>query len=216
MRRKRGFTIIELIIAVTVTALLVAVALPRYNGFLRQQEFNASAQGLVICLQTAQREAASPTYLGAATPSIRFTGALVEEVGSGDLRCTVTYYTATTTADKLADGTATPVYSKTSTQLANISLFSATAKSSAGNIIVYGTDSNTMVTSVYFGALEQGTPIVFRACSDLAHGCGGLAPPDLTFGKGLSLSLALTYPTSTEIIQTVTMEKTGLPIQLSK
>lgn len=210
MQRKRGFTIIELIITIGITALLVAVALPRYNGFLRQQEFNASAQGLVICLQTAQREAASPTDVGAATNNVRFTGATMEEIGN-DLKCTVTYYSADTTAYKLANGIAVPIYSKASTLFTGVSLSTATAESSAGDITVNDTASASMLVSVYFGTLERGIPIVFRACS---AGCESLAPPSLQFGSGISLVLNLSNPFS-EVTQRVTMEKIGLPIQLS-
>ncbi|MEI6477995.1 MAG: prepilin-type N-terminal cleavage/methylation domain-containing protein [bacterium] len=60
LRRPTGFTLIELIIAAAISVAVLMVAVPRYNGFIRQQEFAGSAQDIVDCIQYAQRTAAAP------------------------------------------------------------------------------------------------------------------------------------------------------------
>jgi prepilin-type N-terminal cleavage/methylation domain-containing protein len=43
---KRGFTIIELIVAMSLVILLVAIGLPRYNDLSRKTEFGDGSQKL--------------------------------------------------------------------------------------------------------------------------------------------------------------------------
>lgn len=84
MKRKRGFTLIELMIAVAVIALLAAIALPSYQREMRKAR-RAEAQRIIGEIRMAQERwrADQPTY-GALTD--------VGNPGTGN-----TYYTFTVT-----------------------------------------------------------------------------------------------------------------------
>ena len=60
MRREAGFTIIELVIAVAVAAIIMGVGVSRYSAFNAQQSFNNSVQKIAGCIQQAQQYAVSP------------------------------------------------------------------------------------------------------------------------------------------------------------
>jgi prepilin-type N-terminal cleavage/methylation domain-containing protein len=72
MNLKGGFTIIELVIATAIVALLIAVGLPRFTTVNQKQQFVGSAQKIAECIQAAQTAAAAP-----AGGSIRYTSATV-------------------------------------------------------------------------------------------------------------------------------------------
>ena len=59
--KKAAFTLIELIIAVTIIILLVAIGLPRFNDFNLRQDIASSAQKLASCIQQAQQNALAPS-----------------------------------------------------------------------------------------------------------------------------------------------------------
>jgi general secretion pathway protein G len=87
--RKKGFTIIELLIVIAVIAILVGIALPRFRG-MREEGLIAQAKGEMRTLQTALESyyihngayptalsnltSATPNVIGAALPADPFNG----------------------------------------------------------------------------------------------------------------------------------------------
>lgn len=69
MKRQRGFTLIELMIAIAVLAVILTTAVPAMGRFLEQQRLTAKANGLVGHLQFARGKAISHNTLVAACPS---------------------------------------------------------------------------------------------------------------------------------------------------
>ena len=65
----QGFTIIELMIAIAVLAVILTTAVPAMGRFLEQQRLTAAANGLVAHLQFARGQAISRNTLVAACPS---------------------------------------------------------------------------------------------------------------------------------------------------
>ena len=89
MLRKRGFTILELLIVIAVISILVGIALPRFRG-MREEGLIAQAKGELRTLQTAVEsyyihngsypstfpddiEGATPNIIGATAPTDPFT-----------------------------------------------------------------------------------------------------------------------------------------------
>ena len=57
MSGKRGFTLIELMVAIAITAILLTVALPSFEVTLNSNRLTSSANEFVTALQTARMEA---------------------------------------------------------------------------------------------------------------------------------------------------------------
>lgn len=56
--RPRGFTIVELLVALAVAAVMLAMALPAFNGFVAQRDITSRVNDLVLSLNYARSEAA--------------------------------------------------------------------------------------------------------------------------------------------------------------
>jgi type IV pilus assembly protein PilE len=115
-RRVRGFTLIELMIAVAVIAIIAAVALPTYNSAMRKSR-RADAIAALSAVQMAQERwrANNPAYTGELTaaatatppglglPSSQINGALytvtVENVGASSYTAVATAVSGTSQAD---------------------------------------------------------------------------------------------------------------------
>lgn len=69
MRPKQGFTIIEMMVAIAVLAVILTTAVPALGSFLEQQRLTAGANHLVSHLQFARGQAISRNTLVAACPS---------------------------------------------------------------------------------------------------------------------------------------------------
>ena len=57
MQKMKGFTLIELIITITVLAILTTIAVPSFNSLLNRQKLNASARELMSKLVEARTQA---------------------------------------------------------------------------------------------------------------------------------------------------------------
>lgn len=57
MQKMKGFTLIELIITITVLAILATIAVPSFNSLLNRQKLNASARELMSKLVEARTQA---------------------------------------------------------------------------------------------------------------------------------------------------------------
>lgn len=56
-REAAGFTLVELLVAVAIMAIIASIALPSFGNMLRRSRLTASANELVAALQTARMEA---------------------------------------------------------------------------------------------------------------------------------------------------------------
>jgi type IV fimbrial biogenesis protein FimT len=57
--RTRGFTLIELMVALAIAALLLLIGLPSFTTFLRNSEIRSTSESLLNGLKAAQAEAAN-------------------------------------------------------------------------------------------------------------------------------------------------------------
>ncbi|BAN46666.1 type IV pilin protein [Metapseudomonas resinovorans] len=70
-RQMRGFTLIELMIAVVVVAILASIAYPAYQGYLRRNACEAAKASLTGLANAMERfRAQQGTYVGAATNGV--------------------------------------------------------------------------------------------------------------------------------------------------
>ncbi|HET6907016.1 MAG TPA: GspH/FimT family pseudopilin [Rhodanobacteraceae bacterium] len=74
LARTRGFTLVELMITITVAAILAAIALPSFRDFLRRNAVTAQANQVLASLQYARNEAVSRRYPTAVCASTAGTG----------------------------------------------------------------------------------------------------------------------------------------------
>lgn len=83
--KRAGFTIIELVVAAGIIGLILAVSLPRYVAFSRQQDFGAGAQRLVQCMRQGQAAAASKS---SSAQTARYVRVAVESVATSPSKTT--------------------------------------------------------------------------------------------------------------------------------
>lgn len=56
--RAKGFTIVELLVALAIAAVLLGLAVPAFNGFIAQRDITSRVNDLVLSLNYARSEAA--------------------------------------------------------------------------------------------------------------------------------------------------------------
>jgi len=54
MSRAMGFTLLEMLISVTIIGMLVGVSVPVYESFVRQNDLNLATQGIATMIQRAE------------------------------------------------------------------------------------------------------------------------------------------------------------------
>lgn len=152
--KKPGFTIIELIIAMSIVVVLMAVAIPRMTLFSRAQDFSNRAQKVVECIQSAQQAAASPGSELASSP--RFTSVTIQPSTDGSIDCISQSIGATyssggpVTVDQLKDLSIEPEIITSSTQTIPD--------------VIMSTGNNVLSVRLYFGVVERGAPVLY--CQD--------------------------------------------------
>ena len=184
-RRRSAFTIIELAVAVTITVVLAAIAIPRYNDFSRKQQFLSEVQTAMGCIQEAQRIAASPP----AGSSSRWIAA---DMSNANGNCRVLRFDATVTQASLTD--TLPAPQEVLDTVATPDLVYALATS-----------------RIYFGVLEHGVPTRYTypggyVQSNLGN---GVRQPD-----GTSIAVTINWKTDPTVTTQVAIEPSGAPLHI--
>lgn len=195
MYRRAGFTIIEVAIAVVITAIIAAMVVPRYNAAVVRQEFLGEAQQVANCLQEAQALAAAPNpafFIKDAndiplTP--RYISAKVDFVDGGVWTCELFAHSSAMTA---------LVYQPAD----NLPNLLAAQPVHGGQLLGGERDFR-----VYFGVLERGVPVQIAF---------GDATPALTapLGSGVGYVTILDTPRSEDITANLELSASGAPIRI--
>lgn len=210
LSKTRGFTLIELIISVSIIIILAAIAVPRYGDFSRQQDLNYTTQSVVSCLQKAQRQAISPPSGLSTLP--RYSGAVITSdvtVTPPIITCATYLYPLSQSTDNLvADGTTGYITGTNSSpmMLSNVSIDSTVVTTNSSQTMIFPDH-----VQVFFGVLEKGLPIAFSSCSTISS-CITLKPPTLSLISGYGLTIKMSN--STNDSQTISMGRLGTPIGL--
>ena len=70
---KKGYTLVELMVALAISALLVGLAVPRFTAYQQQLEFEQEARVIQECMQSAADQAAAPVGLIVGTSKLTVT-----------------------------------------------------------------------------------------------------------------------------------------------
>lgn len=81
LKRQSGFTIIEVIVAISIIIILTSLTVSRFNVFSEQQDFQKEGQKLTSCIQKAQSFARDPSGNGL-TETPRYVEARIERIGN--------------------------------------------------------------------------------------------------------------------------------------
>ena len=176
--RKSAFTLIELILAVSVVVIMTAVAIPSFSTMNRGNDWNSGIQQITSCINTAQRQAASPT-IGQTAGTLRYT-AVKFTFSSGTLSCqdstfsdvngvppnlaTNGVFTSSGSVPLGSTGMLTNVISDTAKILA-----ATTHTCSVTNL------SPLSTSILYFSVAEGGRPVAYNNCNVI----GAIAQTDL-------------------------------------
>ena len=202
---KGGFTIVELVIAVSILVLLIVIALPRYTAFSQKQDFAVQAHKVVECVQNAQRQAIAPTLPSINGQGVRYTSAIISENGT----CFNQQLGSLTSISDMLSTTPTALNSSSATMVNNLKVESVTLhlNNSTQNYPC------TNLAKIYFGVLEKGAPVVF-ACDD--GSAISVSPPTINFGSGFGLDLNFIHPDTQFDPQPtrgrLMMDRLGVPI----
>jgi len=209
-----GFTIIELIVAISVIIIITSVAVPRFNSYAQTQDFNRNLQGLVGCIQQGRQLAAAPPA-NSTLPSVRYVEVrlLPNALSSNDLDCKIVLYSSAATMDALVAGTATAVVwagSPATKTFSDVQITQATPQGNAAMAV-----SSPSSLRLFFGTVENGVPVLYMPCAAglICVPSQVVRAPANPLGHGISLQVNLTD--SLGDTQVLTMETLGLPIQLT-
>jgi type II secretory pathway pseudopilin PulG len=155
MKRLRGFTIVELAIALSVTVFLSAVAISRFNIYQRDEEFRAGGAEIASCLQRAVLAARSgitvPTAFDGDQPA-RYVRATIVSSSDG-VQCHYEGYPAKVTAAN-----------QSTVSIAVNGLLQASPPEIYGNKAQFFAPSTRLAggvgrVRVVFGSIERGVPL---------------------------------------------------------
>ena len=194
--KKRGFTIIELTIALSVSLILAAVAIPRFNTLLDSQNFYSEVQQVASCIQQAQALAAAPSSTllrldsNGNTVSPRWTAAsLSAPDANGNVTCSVIAADATTTYGNLAF---TLPADQLITPITNMGI------------------SNLTITPfrLYFGVLEKGVPVAYIPST-------GTIPTNTEPASGMLVTIPVVATSDSTLTATISVEQGGAPVRIT-
>jgi|GEM_PF-6423549 len=193
---KKGFTIIELTIALAVSIILAGIAIPRFNTLLNQQEFFTETEKVASCIQKAQSMAAAPTAgslnpdVNGNTVAIRWTAASLSNPDNNNQQtCSVMAFDAShsLSQDLLlnspADQLATPIQT---TGISNL---------------------NLPQFRIYFGVTEKGVPVVYLDNTGIRQ----ISPAPMS---GMKVTLPVTSTVNSALTTTISVEQGGAPVRI--
>ena len=93
---KKAFTLIELIVTMTIVTLLILTAIPRYNLFIHKQDQAAQAQQIAECIQNGQQKASVPQSQSSYISNLRYTLVVLNFDSTSGITCTQTEHTSST------------------------------------------------------------------------------------------------------------------------
>jgi type IV pilus assembly protein PilE len=113
MRKIAGFTLIELVVAMVIAAILAAIAIPSYSSYVRKSR-RTDAKTALLDIASLEERLYSTTNAYSSTPTdLGYTGAFPVILGGGDYKVDITAGAPVT----LATSTAPASFSFTATAL---------------------------------------------------------------------------------------------------
>jgi prepilin-type N-terminal cleavage/methylation domain-containing protein len=186
---RKGFTLLELLVAISIVATLAGVAVPRVLDTIRRQEFASEVADLAQCIGDAQRLAQAPQN----TQAQRWVMAHVRATTFGTTTCDV--YTIPDTIpfaslqSSLSISSLTPAQEFTrSTKTVALNGFG----SKVNSVAVTGQGSTPSNLRIFFGARESGR-IVTVAYNE--GGTANLRNPNAYTDTGVQLGIQMTATT---------------------
>ncbi len=203
--QKRGFTLLEVIVAVTIGVALIGIGIPSFTNLVRRQEFQSEAGRLAGCLQSAQEYALSARQLSNGQ-SVRWSAADISYNAS----------TQVITCKKMLFSTPRPTNSLWTDFLTGSLAEDELAGTETINSIyatgfTYGTATTGLLASekirVYFGQTERGAVVRLIA--------GNYGMPSKYSQYGTAMSISLTSSVDDQQTAKIIIGSTGTPIQLT-
>lgn len=187
--KRSAFTLVEMAIAVSISVILMGIALPRFNELLNQQEFFTEVQNVSSCIQQAQSLAAAPSgaLLVSGKGALRWVAAEVVETG-GVRQCKIYGIDSTVTYDEL-------LLTTPSDQLA--------VPRAPQNIAQVESED----FRVYFGVQEKGVPVKYVSEDPVRTQTAPL-------GTGMKVTVPFVSARDTQTTVTVVIEQAGAPIHV--